>query len=312
MTDIYSLEPEVDCTCGEEHYEEEGLDVPRYRTYYCNCGWYDNQLEKLDEKIVNIEIEDDFDEDFEEEKIVVKINKQKETVENSIFTPKPKINQSIVGNVKDTNREELIRFLKTVSSNGIFVITTEFGKDKDNEHLHFYVEKTDNQVETIKKNLRNDNYFKKLKGKSAGGDHKYNIKTMNEKIQFYYIFKEIPKGVTFKKMSKYLYFEGVTITAEMVQHYQEQYDEACQHKKLSASNKFFYWVKNKYPENPKVYKSKEKLIDCYLTYSQETNRAVINKFDCEKMINYVILRTDPDILREEFKKYLIPDYGSCF
>jgi len=252
---------------------------------------------------------DDFIDDYEEEKrIVKKINIQKETVENSIFTPKPKINQSIVGNVKDTNREELIRFLKTVSSNGIFVITTEFGKSKENEHLHFYVEKTENQVETIKKNLRNDSYFKKLKGKSAGGDHKYNIKYLDEKIQYYYIFKEIPKGVTLENIQKCLYFEGTTITPEMVQKYQTLYEEACTHKKLSASNKFFYWVKNRYPDKPKEYTQKERLIDSYLTYSQETNRAVINKFDCEKMINYVILRTDPDQLRHEFKRHLIPDY----
>lgn len=247
----------------------------------------------------------------DDEQVVLVISQTENPIEEeeTIFKPKPKINQSLVGNVKDNNREELIRFLKTVSSNGIFVITTEFGKTKENEHLHFYVERTNIQIDTIKKKLRDDQYFKKLKGKTAGGDHKYNIKTMNEKIQFYYIFKEIPKGTTYENLSKRLYFEGVTITPEMVEVYQTKYDECCQHNKLSASNKFFYWVKKKYPNKTSVYKSKEKLIDCYLDYSKETNRAVINKFDCEKLINYVILRTDPDILREEFKSYLIrPEY----
>lgn len=256
----------------------------------------------LDIQSIN-SLEDEY-QDFQEEEITP----QKETVENSIFKPKPKVNQSLVGNVKDNNREELIRFIKTVSSNGIFVITTEFGKTKENEHLHFYIEKTDIQIETIKKKLRDDIYFKKLKGKTAGGDHKYNIKTMNEKIQYYYIFKEISKGVTYEKLQESLYFEGCDITLSMVEIYKNQYLECCQHNKLSASNKFFHWVKSKYPNKPSVYKSKEKLIDCYLDYSQETNRAVINKFDCEKLINYVILRTDPDILRDEFKRYLIHDY----
>lgn len=235
-------------------------------------------------------------------------SEQMETVENSIFKPKPKVNISIVGNVKDNNEEELIRFIKSVSSNNIFVITREFGKNSENEHLHFYIEKTDIQLNTIKKKLTNDSYFKKLKGKSAGGDHKYNIKTMTEKIQFYYIFKEIPKGNTHTKNPKRLYFNEVTITPLMVEMYKKQYDELCEHKKLSASNKFFFWVKKRHPNNPSYYTDKEKLIDSYLDYSFETNRAVINKFDCEKMINYVILRTDPNQLKDEFKRYLCPQF----
>lgn len=282
-----------ECTCGRDEY----------KTCFCTCGWL-REYEEGQEVRDDLKIEDE-----QELKVnVEELDEQTETVENSIFKPKPKVNISLVGNVKDNNEVELIRFIKSVSSNNIFVITREFGKNSENEHLHFYIEKTDIQLNTIKKKLTNDSYFKKLKGKSAGGEHKYNIKTMTEKIQFYYIFKEIPKAITHEKNTKRLYCEGVTITPAMVDMYKKQYDECCEHKKLSASNKFFYWVKKKYPNNPNYYKDKEKLIDSYLDYSSETNRAVINKFDCEKMINYVILRNDPDQLKEEFKRYLCPTF----
>lgn len=300
-----------ECTCSGDYY----------KTCFCDCGWYEEfkhnvpmdkgqfdlklQFEQEVRENIDLKIEDYnslSDEDTLADQDIPGIAQ----IEiDQIFKPKPKINLSIVGNVKDSNEEELIRFLKTVSSNNIFVITREFGKNKDNEHLHFYVEKSHIQLDTIKKKLRDDSYFKKLKGKTAGGDHKYNIKTLTDKIQYYYIFKEIPKATTHEKNTKRLYFEGVTITPALVLIYQHNYEMCLQHKKLSASNKFFFWVKSKYPDRPDYYKSKEKLIDCYLEFSVETNRAVINKYDCEKMINYVIVRTDPGQLNEEFKRDLI-------
>lgn len=318
MTINLNDEQEEECTCGNDNY----------KTCFCECGWleehghnvpmdkgqFDLKLQfeqEARELQVNLDELDSIDSDSPAAYQLAIAHAHAATAaaappdDDKIFKPKPRINLSIVGNVKDSNEEELIRFLKTVSSNNIFVITREFGKTKDNEHLHFYVEKSHIQLDTIKKKLRDDSYFKKLKGKTAGGDHKYNIKTLTDKIQYYYIFKEIPKATTHEKNTKRLYFEGVTITPALVLNYQHNYEMCLQHKKLSASNKFFFWVKSKYPDRPDYYKSKEKLIDCYLDYSVETNRAVINKYDCEKMINYVIVRTDPGQLNEEFKRDLI-------
>jgi len=227
-----------------------------------------------------------------------------QTEKDSIFKPKPKIGCSITGNVKDTNLEELIRFLKEISSNDTqFIITKEKGINADNPHLHFYVQETTLQLETVKKKLRCDPYFKKLKGTTAGGDHKYNIKYIVEKIQFYYIFKE----VCLQNISDFMYSEGFCISPTLVEQYQCLYKKEQEHKKLCASNKFYYWVSNRHSKGSNVFIDKRKLVKEYLTFSRETNRATITYFDCEKMVNYIILRTDEKQLEDEFVARMCKD-----
>lgn len=223
---------------------------------------------------------------------------------DKIFKPKIKIGSSITGNVKDTNVEELKRFLKKISTNNTnYIITKEFGKDGKNPHLHFYVEHTKLQIDTVKKNLREDSYFKKLKGKTTGGDHKYSLKYIKEKIQFYYIFKE----VCLEKLDDLVHFEGFSITGGLVLVYQQLFKECLELKKLSASNKFFLWLSNK-KVHKSVFENRDKLIDYYLEWSLEKNRSVINYHDCEKIVNFIIIRTDRKQLATAFKLRMQRDY----
>lgn len=250
--------------------------------------------------IIDIENESDNDSFTEEAELDIPVIAQKD----KIFKPSIKIGSSITGNVKDINIEELKRFLKKISTNETnYIITKEFGKDGNNPHLHFYIENTNLQIDTVKKKLREDPYFKKLKGKTAGGEHKYNLKYVQEKIQFYYIFKE----VHLEKMTDFVHSEGFNITEELVLQYQHMYKQCQEHKKLSASNKFFYWISNK-TKDSSVFRNRKKLIDLYLEFSVETNRAVINYHDCEKLVNFIIVRTDRKQLADAFHSRMERDY----
>jgi len=290
------MEPENECTCSD------------FRSCFCTCGWLE-QYEKQNNINIDLKIEDynSLSDDCDSSDTLADpdIPGIAQAEKDKIFKPKPIIGSSLTGNVKDTNLGELKRFLKEISFNDSnFIITKEIGKNGDNPHLHFYLQTTTLQLETVKKKLRCDPYFQKLKGNTAGGDKKYNIKYIVDKIQFYYIFKE----VHLEKMADFVHFEGFTISPTLVEQYQHLYKKEQEHKKLSASNKFFYWISNRHSEGSNVFIDKKKLVSEYLTYSKETNRAVINFFDCEKMVNYIILRTDPNQLREEFIARLCKEF----
>lgn len=223
---------------------------------------------------------------------------------DKIFKPKPKLGSSITGNVKDFNVEELKRFLKRISTNDTnFIITKEYGKDGKNPHLHFYIEHTTLQIDTVRKNLRTDPYFKKLKGKTAGGDHKYNMKYIQEMIQFYYIFKEVP----LQKIDENVISEGFQISRELVEEYQRMYIRCLEHKKLSASNKFFFWLTAKKLSHS-VLRDRKKLMRQFLNYTIEKNLSIINYGTQDKFINYVLARTNREDIERAWDDRIDRDY----
>lgn len=202
--------------------------------------------------------------------------------------PKVILNESITGNVrlKHIQATNFITFLTSQSEKNFIV--TETGKD-NKEHLHFFIESLNIKLETFKKNLRTK--FPELKSNIKGGAHKYNVKYIKEKIQYYYLFKE-SNETHFQFLSNYY-----NISLKYIEKKQKKYLKLSHINSLGAAGKFYQYC----IENNICLTSTKSLITAYIKYSVTKNRKLITSFDCEKHINYILARESPTILIENWK-----------
>ncbi len=192
---------------------------------------------------------------------------------------------NIVGNVKLPHSEVQLFWDFLVQFNAPFILSLEKGKSGTNEHIHFALEKCLVKPESIKQYIRKE--FPQLKKSIQGGEKRYNCKQLKKPYQIYYLFKE-------EKLDIRTYKCTVDI-----QEYTTEYKSQNELIKTTSSNKFFLYCKGQATDV-------SNLIRLYLSFSLANDKAVINKFDCEKHINYVLLRSNSELLYNKFLNYLEP------
>lgn len=226
--------------------------------------------------------------------------------ECKMFAPKITPNEDYVGNIKASSLsiefKQLKAFLKQYFTN--YIITIE-SINTDKEHCHFWANKI-----KLKPNENNRttlaNYFRRdlpsLKRDGKGGKNQYNLKIMTEKYQFYYIFKETEYDTRWLKVS------GYNITPKLLQQYKKNYQTINQAKKGGKAGEFYLYCINKYGSNSQLLKKRSLIIEAYMDWCKQSYTCpTINL--CDRYVNGVLLKTDPDKLTQNFKDIINYKYN---
>lgn len=216
------------------------------------------------------------------------------------FLEEPQWENSIIGNFKLPHKraKDVEQFF--IESGITHYVITKEGQNSD-DHLHFWFQ--DNLKIKLKSfkdkivlkfpELKRDEIIKDGK-KQRGGENKYVVKLIKEELQFHYIFKEMSQE------SDMLHSKNLQVD------WKSYHSKYHLHKQCSGS-KFYKWIKlTKKPSD--TLGQKHKLIKYYIQWSIDENRAVITSHDCDKHCNYILSRINPQILVNEFISKICGNY----
>lgn len=196
-------------------------------------------------------------------------------------------------------------------SSGSYVIVEEI-QDVDGNptepHYHVWIEHLKVKVPTFSDAIKKQ-WDNLLKRKGGGGDNNFpaGIRFLNDKCQFYYLFKNYETS---------LFTSNMLLNNKIKKTYKDIYLKICETKKLGASGEFYAYVCSEKPHLIKKISLIENssgdpsaLISVYIDWCTEKDKKRINFNDCQNHINYILARENPHYLINSWKAKLFPKYN---
>ena len=218
-----------------------------------------------------------------------------------------------IGNLKPFPHDKVPELLDYFTNKGMrVIITCEVGlaRNESVEHVHFWVPELSVKKETMSKHLREmfsflkrPTYIDKKGKKKRGGEQRVYIFPIQDKYQWYYLFKEFDPSSTkkFLHTNHYKPFKHDTLKALQIK--QKHYLEAYQG---GAKGKFLQYL----IDNDLLTEKPTKLLKRHIDYQKKFNHNHITINNTIANINYVLIKKYPrklkEIFLEKLQKFYLP------
>ena len=217
-----------------------------------------------------------------------------------------------IGNLKPFPHDKVKELLGYFTNKGMRVIITcevGLGRSSQVEHVHFWCPKLTVKKETMSKHLRDmfpflkrPTYIDKKGKKKRGGEQRVYIFPIQDKYQWYYLFKEFsPDNENFYQTNHYKPYRLKTLKALQLK--QKHYLEAYQG---GAKGKFLQYL----IDNDLLSKDPTELMKRHIDYQRKFNHNHITINNTIANINYVLIKKYPyklkDIFFDKLQNYYLP------
>lgn len=218
---------------------------------------------------------------------------------------------AIVGNLKlpHSKAPEAFEFLKKRTA-GQVILTLEFGKDDENEHLHFAIDEAKINNDSLKTYIRKE--YPELVNNKKGGVKNYAASQCKSVFQVYYIFKE-----------EISYFSNIKFLQQWKKQHMEYYASIYRSQKEAFSKcpagRFYQWlIQDNYVDMENIKKKSSRnllmgsnirtdMIHLVTKYALETDNPNPGSPYFIKLINYAHLRIDEVSFNSYIENKLIRD-----
>jgi len=218
---------------------------------------------------------------------------------------------AIVGNLKlpHSKAPEAFEFLKKRTA-GQVILTLEFGKNEENEHLHFAINESKINNDSLKTYIRKE--YPELVNNKIGGVKNYAASLCKSVFQVYYIFKE-----------EISYFSNIKTLQDCKKQHMDYYASIYRTQKEVFSKcpagRFYQWlIQDNYVAMQNIKKKSSRnllvrsnirtdLIPLVTKYALETDNPNPGSPYFIKLINYSHLRIDESSFNDYMETKLIRD-----
>ena len=217
-----------------------------------------------------------------------------------------------IGNLKPFPHSKVQELLDYFTNKGMRVIITcevGLGRSSQVEHVHFWVPQLTVKRETMSKHLREmfpflkrPTYIDKKGKKKRGGEQRVYIFPIQDKYQWYYLFKEFtPDNENFYHTNHYKPYRLKTLKALKTK--QKHYLEAYQG---GAKGKFLQYL----IDNDLLSRDPTELMRRHIDYQRQFNHNHITINNTIANINYILIKKYPQELKNIFfdklQNYYLP------
>lgn len=161
------------------------------------------------------------------------------------------------------------------------------------EHFHLWGESLLNSKKHLTDSFTKS--FPELTRKGRGGSHlKSQIKHLSDDYQFYYNFKNYESSI-------YTCHDSQILTQSLLKSFNEKQKEMKIQKQIK--HKFYHYCL----ESKRNLSKFENIINLYIDFCDINNKEPTT-FDCEKKVNFVLMKNSP----QQLKKQFIDNYSKKF